>query len=887
MSSRQGQKSMKQQEILQEQIQALGEGGKRVESAVAQLLDSQAGIGDTILKGLISRTRIVEQQQSIQNLEGDLISALHHEAVVSKTDDNQAPLVSIQREEYLQQIFLDRLRYRDMEDREGRIAEPFEKTFRWIFDDDNSTSNSWSNFKNWLKSESKLYWITGKAGSGKSTLMKFISQTNTGQDGPSATRNISQQTSRRCYQYLYQWAGNLRLVFATFYFWNSGVALQVSQRGLLLSLLYQILQQTPDIIATISPKRWESLCLFNKDLQEWNNAELQGILRSAIKENCKNMKICLFIDGLDEFEGNQQDLISLITDVIANSNVKICVASRPWVEFQDAFNHKPTLLLQDLTYPDIKHFVITNLQRDINYDQLRRREKMYADQLVENIVTKSSGVFLWVNLVVKSLLAGMNNGDRVIDLQKRLDLLPPDLERLYDKILGSLDPFYLEHAAQLFKMVQESPYPPPLLILLYADEVDLTSAISQPVKAITYDEESIMLDTMRRRLNSRCRGLLEVSTESHNDSEHTVQYLHRTVKDYISSERAQKTLQIPTTSSFNPHQSLCAGNLAHLKTFDDSRILVPGTPFWDSIERCLYSAAQLQSDSPASTMSLLDELRQVGNRIAVQRHEHCPSEENLDSIIANDTAGCLSVGGELELDFALKHKLRRCFRNNLPDFGSDLLSLTVYYGIVEYIRAQAISQTAIASPLLLDAIQSFYIHKKPRSQLQMIECLLAKGADPNFPVVKLRRQISETVWTGTLSLIMGDNHGQEAIGAAWHEVVKLMIQYGAKAEEQYLCKYDPFVVVVDTARERKILLDPSTIRLSKVYGILRKDSMRLSKALKLGGDFNISIKDLPALEHVNVQDALKKLRLYSQVQEFRQQYDTGILSHLFNPWKRK
>ena len=252
-------------------------------------------------------------------------------------------------------------------------------------------------------------------------------------------------------------------MFATFKFWSSGVALQESQRGLLLSLLSQILQKTLDIIATISPKRWESLCLFKKDLQEWNDLELQGILRSAIRENCKNMKTCLFIDGLDEFEGKKEDLISLIMDIIANSNVKFCVASRPWVEFQDAFTHKPSLLLQDLTYPDIKHFVITNLQRDTDYDQLRSREQMYADQLVENIVTKSSGVFLWVNLVVKSLLAGMNNGDRVVDLQKRLDLLPPDLESSmirYWEVL-TLSTLNMQHSYS--RWCKEAPARPPYL----------------------------------------------------------------------------------------------------------------------------------------------------------------------------------------------------------------------------------------------------------------------------------------------------------------------------------------------------------------------------------------------------------------------------------------
>ena len=883
MSSRQGQKSMKQQDILQAQIQALGEGGKRVESAVAKLLDSQAGIGDTILKALVSRTRIVEQQKSVQNLQGEILSAMHHEAAVVKSNDTQAPLVSTQRKTYLQNIFLGRLRYDNMEDREGRIAEPYEKTFRWIFDDDNSTSNSWSNFKDWLESESKLYWITGKAGSGKSTLMKFICQTNTGQDGSSNTEIISRQKGRRCDQYLCTWAGSLQLMLATFYFWNSGVPLQMSQRGLLLSLLSQIVQQAPDIIATISPRRWESLCLFNEDPQEWNDSELRGTLRSAVRESCKNMKICLFIDGLDEFEGRQEDLISLVMEIIANFNVKVCVASRPWVEFQDAFDHKPSLMLQDLTYSDIKHFVVTNLQTDPNYDQLRRRERMYADQLVENIVTKSSGVFLWVNLVVKSLLAGMNNGDRVADLQRRLDLLPPDLERLYDKILGSLDPFYLEHAAQLFKMVQESPHPLPLLVLSFADEVDLASAIRKPVKTMTYDEESLNLDTMRRRLNSRCRGLLEVSAESHNDREHTVQYLHRTVKDYISSERAQNTLQISTTSSFNPHQSLCAGSLAHLKTYDESRTLVGGIPFWDSIERCLYCAARLQSQSPASTVSILDELRKVGNGIAAQRHRHCHQEEDLDSCMAKDISQCLFVDGESQLYIALKHKLRRCFINNLEDFGSDLLSLTVYYGIVEYIRARATSETIITSPLLLDAILSFSAQKKPRSLLRMIECLLAKEADPNFPVMKNKRRGSVTAWSQTIHLILMEYSGGGAIAAEWHEVVKLMIKHGARAEEHYLCDFDP-LVSLDMKGPRDIIsVEPSKIRFPKVKGILRRDTMRLLKALKLSSD---SPRFWPYMGEEE-KDSIKKLKLYDLIQEFRQQNDTGVVYHLSHTWKRK
>lgn len=49
--------------------------------------------------------------------------------------------------------------------------------------------------------------------------------------------------------------------------------------------------------------------------------------------------------------------------------------------------------------------------------------------LIGKVVTKASGVFLWVALVVASLISGMNYGDRVLDLQKRLDLLPSELTK--------------------------------------------------------------------------------------------------------------------------------------------------------------------------------------------------------------------------------------------------------------------------------------------------------------------------------------------------------------------------------------------------------------------------------------------------------------------------
>jgi hypothetical protein len=72
------------------------------------------------------------------------------------------------------------------------------------------------------------------------------------------------------------------------------------------------------------------------------------------------LRICLFIDSLDEYEddhdGAYMDIIALLIGMAASSSIKICVSSRPWLVFEDAFETTPKLQLQDLTYHDIQRY---------------------------------------------------------------------------------------------------------------------------------------------------------------------------------------------------------------------------------------------------------------------------------------------------------------------------------------------------------------------------------------------------------------------------------------------------------------------------------------------------------------------------------------------------
>ncbi|KAK2039652.1 hypothetical protein LZ31DRAFT_569258 [Colletotrichum somersetense] len=262
------------------------------------------------------------------------------------------------------------------------------------------------------------------------------------------------------------------------------------------------------------------MSLFNGKLLRRTEEDLRKMLSLVIAEAQKDNNICLFVDGLDEFSGEPQTLITLFHDITSHPNVKVCVSSRLWVEFEDAFRHRPSLRLEDSTYADIKAFVTQSFEGDEGFRRLTIREPVYASGLIENVVRKSSGVFLWVSLVVQSLITGLQYEDRIVDIQKRLDLLPEDLEKLYGFILESLDPF-------IPNMRPNATYP-----------------INLALKKLMSDEIQVRTETIRRRINSRCKGLLEVGgSESPGQS---MQYLHKTVRDYISKPEVYSKVEAVT-----------------------------------------------------------------------------------------------------------------------------------------------------------------------------------------------------------------------------------------------------------------------------------------------------------------------------------------------------
>lgn len=85
--------------------------------------------------------------------------------------------------------------------------------------------------------------------------------------------------------------------------------------------------------------------------------------------------------------------------------------------------------------------------------QLSEAEPGATKELIEEIGTAACGVFLWVRLVVSSLLSGLGKHDDISYLQMRLRELPPKLDDLYDHMIFKVDKIYQQETAQLFQLV--------------------------------------------------------------------------------------------------------------------------------------------------------------------------------------------------------------------------------------------------------------------------------------------------------------------------------------------------------------------------------------------------------------------------------------------------
>jgi len=441
-----------------------------------------------------------------------------------------------------------------MYDREVNVQTSYPQTFDWIFQRRAQDGDGWAEFPEWLQNGSGCYWISGKAASGKSTLMKFLIQ------------------DPRTQGYLRLWAGRDKLICANFYFWYLGTAIQKSQTGLVRSLLFTVLKEIEMLTEEIFPDYFEEManyesirvqnggrcpegCVMPADLTQQEYWSSFSKIPTLVPEN---HKICFFIDGIDEYSGDHYEISELLRNY-ASPRIKLVLSSRPIPACIHSFKDCASLRLQDLTRGDINRYINGEVRKHSTMQHLLEADRARASLLLHNIMHRADGVFLWVVLVVKSLMKGLNSFDTMDDLETRLDSFPIELHKLYGHIMEQIEPVYRSKAVEVILIVLHSLELDRVLTLLqlsFADEQNLRAVLNQ---GWSPNDLKQRMTVMEARLASRCRGLIEApenSAQSYN-TDARVGFLHKSVADFLKQPEVRANVEeLVTNPRFSASEAL-------------------------------------------------------------------------------------------------------------------------------------------------------------------------------------------------------------------------------------------------------------------------------------------------------------------------------------------
>jgi hypothetical protein len=662
---------------------------------------------------------------------------------------------------------LNQLRFREIHARHEEIGLVHRETFEWLFLETQPGEMAWTNFMEWLQNDDSIYWINGKAGSGKSTLMKFISDDSRLME--------ALRTSL--------WADGRPVIKASFYFWYNGTSMQKSRKGLVQSLLLQLLELQPYLIPIIFHDVFAlSDCDF--DFEKFlTEAELMRTLRQTLDQPERTSNLIFLVDGLDEYHASEQEMVvltDLFQSLAALPRVKFVLSSRPLPAYVQAFQAGAGLELRTLTKLDIEKYVSDKLKARLS-QAYGEGEVVRIQKLIDYIVKQADGVFRWVDLVVEAVLEGIRHCNTLYELQVEVKRLPPDLIPYYGHMWNGIKPEYRVEASQLFQLVRQammkendgqlySAHERPLravtLFLATTEDPD-QQVFARPILSLTTTRKADLAKLMEGRLRSRCMGLLDFhrAESMTNDPDElklanaTVQLANRSVSEFL--EIRGDILAYTEGTEFDARIALMRSFVRQIEAWEsenpdsfDDHVFPGGESIWRLVDSTMHLTSQAGTSLGEFEVTLLDHMDSV-----VQARCETFINDHWDSV---------SRHPQLDKKYRARHWsdfVPEDYIRPIP-WHDSFLSLAVRYGAIGYVQ-----QSLVKAGL-------FRVPKLPGGYLDRFMYSLAVFRANNNQLFKPGRPIldyavrPEPSWGGWIDAINPD-------------LVELLLDYGARPNEAF------------------------------------------------------------------------------------------------------
>lgn len=293
-------------------------------------------------------------------------------------------------------------------------------------------------YVSWISEQrSKLLWITGYPGCGKTTISAYL-------------------------------ADHLALVQRTelhgmvcYFFCDDKSAYQRDAKAILRGVIYQILQRRRRLIKHVKAAfDVQGSHLIDSFESLWN------VFKEMVKD-CNSGPVNILVDAIDECEEKTRiKFLDAITDFMQNANsdddalpssVKFVITSRPslsiFYNFTNVWeNRLPIEQDPSGVSMDVRVVIERRVREIVKRFNCSTRTKQFLEQA---LYSRADQTFLWVDFVLQrlehSLLASAK------DLQRILNTMPQELEVVYENFLRSIPSSEEGLAAKMLHVLVGSP----------------------------------------------------------------------------------------------------------------------------------------------------------------------------------------------------------------------------------------------------------------------------------------------------------------------------------------------------------------------------------------------------------------------------------------------
>ena len=661
---------------------------------------------------------------------------------------------------------LEDLAFKGMTNREVDIESGSHVTFddsvlKWRGD---SASLS---FAGWLMSTDKIYWIEGKPGSGKSTLMKFLAKKSR---VVFALRPAVPPTQHE-------------IVVLKYFAWAGGAHLQRNIHGMLSSLLHQLFTADPELLPDLMSSQGHNF----PDRFDDRSTLLRLLQHAVSASQCATMA---FIDGLDEFLEDPEDLVNFL-DVLQQTDVKICFASRPDISFTSHFRSDCCIRLQELTRPALYAYVSARLSGDGKIKASMPPNNRLGRNNIWNfegsITNRAQGVFLWARLALREITLGIKDGDDWDTLYQLLDYVPPEVDAIYQQKWLALS----RKPSSFRKQAID------LLCLTMLPDIQLLQAsiavLLDPGRTVMVDIVQESTDALQSRCDkvkvsvlAHCAGFIEIASTcaGHRDctepdvhyQHHRLRYIHKTARDFVKG-----TLKAEGQCWLMRRKQTWS---QYCRSWMVMTLVDPSAPTFSLRKK----KGQRESWYETVEWSMFPDL-------------HSPEDANACAAVDQERLDASS-----ELANALWHRDRVDVFSPFT-VATDFLGAAVEMGYFDYVRDKLSTFSRVPADtlncLLLCAVRSqpSWPDRDRRSKTLPIEDLLSRGAKPTethkAPTLCAKtRWIQLTPWHAYLARLPGKEKEYAYMCDTEPDALRAFLKAGVDLHE-----FMPFVLSIDLYKD--------------------------------------------------------------------------------------